>query len=678
MNRAAASKRAAELREQIWRHRYLYYVLATPEISDAAYDRLENELVELETAHPELVVPDSPTQRVGHPVEGEFPEAVHSEPMLSLENAYDAEELAEWEARLRRAAEVSEDDPLVFSVEHKIDGVSVAVTYEDGALVRAVSRGDGRVGEEITSNVRTINSLPLRLNPPYQSVEARGEAFFGKSGFELLNRAREEAGEPAFANPRNAAAGTLRLQDPSIVAARPLELHFWQALEIDGERPESLSGGLEDLRRAGLVTNPHTRRVESRDEALDYVESWAGRRQELPYEIDGVVVKADDISVQLRAGATSKAPRWAIAFKYPAERAATVLTGVSVQVGRTGVLTPVASLAPVRLAGTTVSRATLHNFEEVERKDIRIGDTVLVEKGGEIIPKVLRSIPERRPKRAVRIRPPRTCPVCSEPVVREEGEVAVRCINPNCSARLRETLRHFAGRNAMDIQGLGRALIEQLVESGMVCDVADLYTLDKERLAKLERMGAKSAENLIKQLEASRKQPLARVLFGLGIRHVGERAARIVARQHGSAEALQDAVRGEDPAAALAELPDIGPETASSIVSFLQSRAGSRLITKMARVGVEMREPEGASPTRDGPLAGKTVVITGTLSSLSREQAKRAVEAAGGRVTATVSKKTDLLIAGAEPGGKLNKAQRLGVRVVKEGELERLLRGARA
>ncbi len=678
MSKASAERRAAELRDEIWRHRYLYYVLAAPEISDAAYDSLEKELAALEAARPDLIVPDSPTQRVGHPVEGDFPESEHSEPMLSLENAYDEEELGDWEARLRRSAGISEDEPIAFSVEHKIDGVSVAVTYEDGLLSKAVSRGDGRVGEVITSNVRTIESLPLRLNEPFKRLEARGEVFFGKTGFESLNRAREEAGEPAFANPRNAAAGTVRMQDPSIVAARPLELHFWQALDVDGARPDSISGGLESLRRAGLVTNPHARRVESMGQAREFVAAWAERRHELPYEIDGIVIKADDLAIQARAAATSKAPRWAVAFKYPAEQAATVLAGVIVQVGRTGVLTPVARLEPVQLAGTTVSRATLHNFEEIERKDVRVGDTVLVEKGGEVIPKVLRPLTELRPKGAKKIRPPAVCPVCAEPVVREPDEVAVRCINPNCSARLKETLLHFAKRSAMDIQGLGRSLIDRLVDNGMVRDVADLFTLDEERLSSLERMGAKSARNLVGQLEASRSRPLARVLFGLGIRHVGERAARVIAEEFGSAESLFAAVRDEDAEEALTELPDIGPETARSLVSFLRARAGRGLVEKISHVGLEMREPRRREGAKEGPLSGRAVVITGTLSSLSREEAKAAVEAAGGRVTSTVSKKTDLLIAGAKPGSKLEKARSLGVRVVEEEELQRILGEARA
>lgn len=673
-----ARRRVEELRREIWRHRYLYYVLARPEISDAEYDRLERELADLERRFPELVTPDSPTRRVGYPVTGEFPQVRHTEPMLSLDNAYSAEELREWEDRLRRAAGLPADEEIEYSVEHKIDGVSVAVIYEGGILVRAVSRGDGIVGDDITGNVKTIRSLPLRLNEPWRDIEARGEVFFPRAAFERLNREREEAGEPPFANPRNAAAGTLRQQDPAVVASRPLDLHFWQAVTIDGRRPERHSAGLDELTRAGLRTNPHRRVVRGLSAVLDYIEEWRERRHDLDYEIDGIVVKVDRADLQRKAGATSKAPRWAIAFKYPAEQAVTRLRGVTWQVGRTGVLTPVAELEPVRIAGSTVSRATLHNLDEIRRLDVRIGDWVIVEKGGEVIPKVVGPVRDRRPPDARPIRPPRKCPVCGEPVVREEGEVALRCINPSCPARLKESLRHYARRAAMDIEGLGRALVDQLVDRGLVRDVADLYHLDAETVAGLERMGKKSAENLLRAIEASRRRPLHRLLFALGIRHVGERAAKVLAGHYGSMDALLAEVEREDAEERLAALPDIGPETARSVVEFFRSPAGRRLVERLRAAGVRMEEPGNASASgAGGALAGKTVVVTGTLSRWTRGEVKEVLEAAGARVSSSVSRKTDFLVAGENPGSKLAKARELGVPVISEEELARMLEETR-
>ncbi len=678
MDLSRARARAEELRRDLWHHRYLYYVLAAPEISDAEYDARERELARLEERFPELVTPDSPTRRVGFPVSGDFPEVRHTAPMLSLENAYDEAELVEWQRRLFRAAEIGESEEIEYSVEHKIDGVSVSVTYEDGALARAVSRGDGVVGEEITGNVRTIRSLPLRLNPPYRSVEARGEVFFPRDAFVALNLEREEAGEPVFANPRNAAAGTLRQQDPAVVASRPLDLQFWQALSIDGRRPSGQFEGLEELARAGLRTNPHRRRVRGLSAVLDYVHEWDERRHRLPYEIDGVVIKAASRDVQARAGSTSKAPRWAVAYKYPAAREVTRLLGVIWQVGRTGVLTPVAELEPVKLAGSTVSRATLHNLDEIERLDVRLGDTVTVEKGGEVIPKVLGPVLARRPPGARRIAPPRACPACAEPVRRSEGEVALRCENPSCPARLKETLRHFARRSAMDIEGLGPALIEQLVGRGLVSDVAGLYDLDAGTLAGLERMGQKSAGNLVAQLEASRGRPLHRLLFALGIRHVGERAAKLLAREFGTLDALIAAVRtptSEDAAARLTAIREIGPETAASVAHFLRSHAGTELVERLRARGLRLDESAGRAAASTAVLAGRTVVLTGTLPTMTRDEATSRLEAAGARVASSVSRKTDFVIAGADAGSKLAKAQELGIRILDEAGMLALLGG---
>ncbi|GAB4375029.1 MAG: NAD-dependent DNA ligase LigA [Acidobacteriota bacterium] len=671
MNLREARRRAQELRDEIWRHRYLYYVLARPEISDEEYDRLERELAELERRFPELVTPDSPTQRVGHPVSGELPQVEHTRPMLSLENVYSVDELREWEARLVRAAQIDEPEAIEYSCELKIDGVSVAVIWEDGVLARAVSRGDGRVGEDVTAAVRTIRSLPLRLRPPYRNLEARGEIFFPRDGFERLNREREEQGLAPFANPRNAAAGTIRLLDPAEVARRPLDLHFWQAIELDGREPARQSEGLAELRRAGLRTNEHSRLLRGLPRVLEYIETWQERRDSLPYEVDGIVIKVDRRELQQRAGATSKAPRWAVAWKYPAERATTKLLDVKVQVGRTGVLTPVAVLEPVRIAGTTVTRATLHNFDEIERKDIRIGDTVHVEKGGEIIPKVVGPVLSKRPRGARRIRPPRTCPACGEPVIREEGEVALRCINPACPARLREALRHFARRGAMDIEGLGPALIDQLVDRGLVRDVADLYRLREADLVELERMGRRSAERVLAEIRRSREQPLHRLLFALGIRHVGERAARVLAREFGTLDRLLETVARDDAEERLAALPDIGPETARSVVQFLRSRAGRELVERLRDAGVRLDEPAAAGG--EGPLAGRTVVVTGRFERWTRDELKEALARAGARVASSVSRRTDLVAAGQDPGSKLDRARELGVRIIGEAELAELL-----
>lgn len=675
MNKTQAEARARQLREELWRHRYLYYVVAQPVLDDGAYDALEKELAALETAFPDLVTPDSPTQRVGFPVSGDFPQAAHTEPMLSLENTYTEGELEEWEARLRRAAGLPGDAPLDYSAEHKIDGVSVSVTFARGRLVRALSRGDGHLGEEITHNIRTIRSLPLRLNPPFQDLEARGEVFFPKGLFEELNREREAEEEPLFANPRNAAAGTLRQQDPAVVAARPLELHFWQALQIEGRKPEDHLEGLETLARAGLVTNPHRRRLCGLAAVLDYIREWAVRRHDLPYEVDGIVIKARSREIQEKAGATSKAPRWAVAFKYPAERAVTELKEVMVQVGRTGALTPVALLEPVRLAGTLVGRATLHNFEEIERLDIRVGDWVEVEKGGEIIPKVIGPVLSRRPEGARAIVPPAHCPVCGTPVQKAALEVVVRCLNPLCPARLKESLRHFARRRAMDIEGLGPALIDLLVDRGLVAGLPDLYQLSGETLSALPRMGPKSAANLLGQLAQSRQKPLHRLLFGLGIRHVGERAARLLARHFGTLDRLIAAATGPGAAAALTGVPEIGPETAVALVEFFSDSQARRMIERLQECGLNPDEPGAFSSIEAGrgPFGGKTVVLTGTLNSLTRDQARELLLAKGARVAGSVSAKTDFLVAGAEAGSKLAKAQALGITILDEALLLEML-----
>ncbi|MDQ7088764.1 MAG: NAD-dependent DNA ligase LigA [Acidobacteriota bacterium] len=667
---AEVRSRVQWLRDELWRHRALYYVEARPEISDGEYDALEQELRRLGERYPALITDDSPTRRVGHPVEGEFPQVRHEVPMLSLDNVYSEDELREWKQRLERVLG-GRSVPL-WSVEHKIDGVSVDLLYEDGKLVRAVSRGDGRVGEEITPNVRTIRSLPLRLGGGVRELVARGEVYFPRQDFEAFNREREEAGQAPFANPRNAAAGTLRLQDPALVARRPLAIQLWQVLRVDGRRIESHSRGLDLAESCGLPTNPHRRVLGDFGEVCAYIRRWAEERGGLPYEVDGIVVKVDALSLQQQAGATARAPRWAIAFKYPAEQATTRLLDVNVQVGRTGVLTPVARLEPVLLAGSRVSRATLHNFEEIARKDIRVGDVVIVEKGGEVIPKVVGPVLSRRGEDVRVIEPPERCPACGGDVVATPGEVALRCVAPDCPARLRESLRHFARRSAMDIEGLGPALIEQLVARGLVRSVADLYGLDEATLARLERMGSKSAANLLAQIDASRRQPLQRVLAALGIRHVGGGAALTLARAFGSLGEILSAVEADDAEERLAALEDIGPVTARSVVSFFRCPATREWTRRLVEAGVGGRPAPPAAASSAHPLAGKRVVLTGTLPR-PRGEVKQRLEEAGAKVTAAVSAKTDLLVAGEDPGGKLSRARELGIRVVDWPTLARWL-----
>ncbi len=667
-------ERARALRAEIWKHRRLYYVDARPEISDGEYDALEKELLEIESRRPELVTPDSPTQRVGFPIDGDLPQVAHSEPMLSLENVYSQGEVLEWERRFKKAAGVDAGEKVEYSVELKIDGVSVAVLYEGGVFVRAVSRGDGRSGEDITAGVKTVRSLPLRLAEPFERIEARGEAFFTRKVFDEINEKRAASGQPLFANPRNSAAGTLRTQDPAVIAARPLEIHFWQALSINGVVPERQHLGLLQVRQAGLLTNEHGKVCVGIGEVLDYISHWETRKKELAYEVDGIVIKVDRRDLQQKAGQTSKAPRWAVAFKYPAEQATTVLSGVSIQVGRTGALTPVALLEAVSLAGTTVSRATLHNFGEIERRDIRIGDTVIVEKGGEIIPKVLGPVLGKRPEGARAIVPPDRCPECGEPTSREKAdEVVVRCTNPNCPARVRESLKHFTGRQAMDIEGIGPALIDQLVDGALVRDLADLYRLDTEKVISLERMGEKSAHALLREIEKSKSQPLHRLLFGLGIRHVGASAARKLSDHFGNIERLAAVARSDEGREALEEIEDIGPEIATSVMDFFRSSSGRRLIEKLMAEGV--RTEAQIAPTREhGVFSGKSVVLTGTFANFGRADLKSLLESLGAKVKTSVSKKTDYLLAGADPGSKLAKAQELGVKVIGEVDFQEMIR----
>ena len=665
----AARARARELRRLIEHHRRRYYVDDDPEVADADYDRLERELREIEESHPDLITPDSPTQRVGGQPSESFETYRHATPLLSLDNAYDRDELAEWERRLRRQLD---GEPSTYTVEPKIDGLSIAVHYRNGILERGVTRGDGAVGEDVTPNVRTIRSIPLRLSRDLPHVEARGEVFMPRTAFEELNRQRLADGLPPFANPRNSAAGSVRLLDPRITAQRRLDCYFYALEQCEnGKAPETHWESLELLRGLGLRTNPASARREDLDGVLEYVADLESRRHELDYEIDGVVVKVERFDQRERAGATSKFPRWAAAFKFPAEQSTTLVRDIVVQVGRTGAMTPVAELEPVQLAGTTVSRATLHNEEEVQRKDVRVGDTVLVEKAGEIIPQVVKVIESERPKRSKRFVMPEVCPECGSAIVKEDGEVASRCTGAACPAQRREMLRHYASRAALDIQGLGEALVDQLLKHDMIRDMSDLYALDAAKLAGLERMGEKSAANLLAQIEESKSRPLDRLLYALGIRHVGDRASRVLAGGYGTLDALIEASEEE-----LQEFDEIGPKTASSIRTFLDQPANRKLIDKLRSAGVRTTADETAAPAEtaaDSPFRDKTVVITGTLAGRSRQEAKALVEARGGRVSGSVSKNTDMVVAGEAAGSKLAKAREFGVRIVDSEEFERLL-----
>ncbi|MDL2718889.1 MAG: NAD-dependent DNA ligase LigA [Acidobacteriota bacterium] len=668
--------RASELREEIGKHARLYYVEDRPELTDAAYDALIRELIALEEAHPELVTPDSPTQRVGGTPVGELPNVRHEIPLLSLENAYTPEELRAWADRVVDRLGRTPD----FVCELKIDGLSISLVYENGALVRAATRGDGTTGEDVTPNVRTIHAIPTVLHAAGAArkisskvnipavLEVRGEVYFPKKSFAALNARREEAGEPLFANPRNAAAGSLRLLDARITASRRLSAFLYSIARWAGpQEPQSQSQSLLLLEEILLPVNPHRTLVSDLDGIFAFLDEWKTKRHDLPFETDGVVVKVNAFADQKRLGQTAKFPRWAIAYKFPPEEATTVVTHIVVQVGRTGVLTPVAEFTPVLLAGSTVRRATLHNMEDLSKKDVRIGDTVAVEKGGDVIPKVTRVVLEKRPKGAKPFAMPARCPACGEQVVQREGEVAMRCVNPGCPAQVAESLRHFVTRRAMDVEGLGDERIEQLREVGLLKDVASLYALTADQLAPLERWGEKSAANVIDEIEKSKDAGLARLLFGLGVRQVGEKTARILARRFLSMEALEEA--GED---ALTSVPEIGPETARGILEWFALGPNRSLLAKLRKAGVRMTESPGVSGV-GGALSGGVYVLTGTLPRRSRDEAQAAIETAGGKVSGSVSKKTTAVIAGEEPGSKLDKAKALGVAVWTEDDLDRAL-----
>ncbi|HYM12958.1 MAG TPA: NAD-dependent DNA ligase LigA [Bryobacterales bacterium] len=659
---AAVGEEIARLRREIEHHEYLYYVLDQPEITDAEYDRLIARLKQLEARHPELVTPESPTQRVGgKPREG-FVKVRHSSAMLSLDNAYSEDELRDFDRRVR---DLTAAEALDYVAELKLDGLSLAVHYADGKFARAITRGDGQEGEDVTENARTIRSLPLRLQAaaPPGLLEARGEVILTRAGFERANREREEQNLPPFANPRNAAAGSLRVLDPRITESRGLIFFAYQLLASGRPAGRRQWDDLEALAQLGFKVNPRRRQCRSLEEVLAFIREWDVKRHTLPYETDGIVIKVDEVALQQKLGWTAKAPRWAIAYKYAAQQASTTVLDIGVNVGRTGALTPVAFLAPVEVGGVTVSRATLHNEDEIARLGLQIGDEVLVERSGDVIPKVVRVEkpgPERRP-----FVMPAHCPVCGTRAVRQPGEAAWRCVNTDCPARLKESVLHFAGRRVMNIDSLGDALVSQLVDRGLVRSVSDLYTLTKDQLLSLERMGDKSATKLLRNIDASRAASLDRVINGLGIPFVGERTAAILARHFGLLDRLLAASVEE-----LERAEEVGPRVAESIRSFFAEPRNQALVERLRQAGLRLEQ----EPTRTGgPLQGMAFVLTGALAGMSREEATEKIEAAGGKVTGSVSKKTRYLVAGVEPGSKLEKAKQLGVEVLDEAGLLRLL-----
>jgi DNA ligase (NAD+) len=647
-----SAREIASLREQLRRHEHLYYVLDSPEISDAEYDALMHRLQALEAQNPELITPDSPTQRVGgKPREG-FVKVRHSSPMLSLDNALNEAELRDFDRRVRELLGTAK---YCYIAELKMDGLSMAAHYRVGRFVQAVTRGDGEVGEDVTENARTIRSLPLVTRGPLPDFEVRGESVMNRHAFERLNAERDERGLSRFANPRNAAAGSLRVLEPQITASRRLDYYTYFLLTDGRPALPSHWETLDTLARMGFKVNPHRKRCSTLEEVLAFCAEWETRRDSLPYEIDGVVVKVDSTAQQQQLGYRAKAPRWAIAFKYPARQANTTVEGIEVQVGRTGALTPVARLQPVEVGGVTVSRATLHNEDEIDRLGLEIGDEVVIERSGDVIPKVVRVHVKGSYRKKFRM--PTHCPVCGGNVVREEGEAASRCININCSARLKESILHFASRGVMNIDGMGDALVDQLVDRGIVDSVAGIYDLSIEKLLTLERMGKKSASNVLRNIENSKRNPLPRVISALGIRFVGERTAVFLAEAFGSMDKIANAGFEE-----LQQAEEVGPKVAESIFQFFREPRNRELVERLRAAGLQF-EYKSTRP-KGGPLSGLTFVITGTLPTLSREDAKKLIETSGGKVAGSVSKKTSFVLAGEEAGSKLDKARELGIRVI--------------
>jgi DNA ligase (NAD+) len=660
-----AKKRIEELREKINYHNYRYYVLDSPEISDAEYDELLRELEELEKRFPELITPDSPTQRVGAPPAEGFKPVRHFERMFSLSDAFDIDELMEFFNRVEKALP---GESIEYVCELKIDGTAVSLLYEDGVYVRGATRGDGEVGEDITPNIKTIRTVPLRLllKSPPRILEVRGEAYLSKEEFKRINKEREENGEPLFANPRNAAAGSLRQLDPAITAKRNLDVIAHGLGRVEGISLSTHWEALSFLKKAGFRTTPHAILAHSKEEVADYCLKWQEKRHDLPFEIDGVVVKVNSFEQQRKLGETSKSPRWAIAYKLPAEEKTTQVVDIKVNVGRTGAVTPVAILKPVRVAGSTISRATLHNEDEMRRKDVRIGDWVTVRKAGDVIPEVVAVIPSRRTGKERVFEMPKKCPVCGSKVVRPAGEAIHRCTGGiSCPAQVFEHILHWGRRGAMDIDGLGPEVVKDLLDKGLIRDAADLYFLTFEDLQKVEHFAEKAAENLYNAIQSSKERPLSRLLFALGIRHVGSHLASVLAQHFGSLERLMKATFDE-----LVAVPEVGPKVAQSIIDFFSQEHNLKVIEKLKKAGLKMEEEKKEKPQK---LKGLTFVFTGALSTLTREEAKGLVEELGGKVSGSVSKKTSYVVVGENPGSKFEKAKTLGVKCITEDEFLKMV-----
>ncbi len=662
-------KEMADVREKIAHHEYLYFVADDPQISDAAFDRLMNRLKQLEAAHPELRTPDSPTVRVGGTPRSGFQTVAHARPMLSLDNAFSFDALRDWDRRVR---EGSGREDIEYITEHKFDGLSISLQYQDGVLVRGVTRGDGSNGEDVTPNVKTIRSIPLRIDATIlkkaklpQNFEVRGEVMMTRKSFEALNRQREQSGGKIFVNPRNAAAGAVRVLDPSITARRRLDF-FAYYLFVDGVVPFAKhSSSLLALRQMKFRASDDWKLCDGIEQVVAYCETWDAKREKLPYDIDGVVIKVNSTGLQNELGFTSKAPRWAIAYKYPARQETTVVNDIIVQVGRTGTLTPVAVLEPVQVGGVTVSRSTLHNMDEIDRLGLQIHDTVLLERAGEVIPHILKVVKEGNPRKEFRM--PRECPECGSAIHKVEGEVAYRCVNAACPAKRRESLLHYAGRHAMNIDGLGDKIVDQLVERGLVKDVADLYSLKLGDIVNLDRMAEKSAQNLLDEIEASKKNPLARLIYALGIQFVGERTGQLLAEHFASMEDLAAAKPGE-----LENVPEVGPKVSESIVDFFSESANRAILKKLIKAGVHPTAQK--RELKSQKLAGKSFVFTGGLANRSREEASELVQQHGGKISSSVSKKTDYVVVGTDPGSKVDKAKELDVTTLSESEFEKLLK----
>lgn len=658
-----AQKRVAELQSLLNQYGYEYYVLDQPSVPDSVYDQTYKELVELEGLYPELQTPDSPTQRVGGQVLDTFSKVEHITPMLSLGNAFNESDLRDFDRRVNSGLGT---DRYSYICELKIDGLAVSLRYEEGLFVKGATRGNGTIGEDITANLKTIRSIPLRLNEPV-TFEVRGEAYMPKKSFVSLNAKKEENGEEPFANPRNAAAGSLRQLDPRIAASRNLDIFLYGIGETGETGVESHGEGLDFLQKLGLKTNPHRRRCATIEDVLEYIEEWSAKRSELDYDIDGIVIKVDSLSQQEELGYTAKSPRWAIAYKFPAEEVITILRDIELTVGRTGVITPTALLDPVRVAGTTVKRASLHNEDLIREKDIRLGDHVVVKKAGDIIPEVVNVLFEKRTGEEKEFHMPTHCPDCDSELVRLEGEVALRCINPKCPAQIKEGMIHFVSRNAMNIDGLGEKVIIQLFDESLIKDVADIYKLTYDQLINLERMGDKSANNLLNAIEASKSNSLERLLFGLGIRHVGAKAARILAEEFEDMDRLMSANVAE-----LTAINEIGDKMADAVVTYFNQEECQQLIDELKNAGVNMLykgKKKNIAEATDSYFSGKTIVLTGKMEKYGRTEAKELIEALGGTVTGSVSKKTDLVIAGEDAGSKLKKAQDLGIEIWDESNL---------